>query len=228
MAFANVVTSHPHHHLHRAYSLPSTPPSAFFIPHLSLRIRKSISAPPTMPPLRATSTPAPVPVLPADARTVEVDLGDRSYPIYIGYDLLADPSLLRRHLNKSCLIVTNDTIAPLYLDQLVQGLTAHDPTLRVETVVLRDGEEYKTLDELNKIYDKAISARLDRRTTFVALGGGVIGDMTGYAAASFLRGVDFVQVRPPTPPPQRVFQLPPPPPPPPPLNRVGKGTFVPA
>jgi 3-dehydroquinate synthase len=67
--------------------------------------------------------------------------------------------------------------------------------VRVETVVLQDGEQYKSMDELSKVFDAALTARLDRQTTFVALGGGVIGDMTGFAAATYQRGVHFIQVR---------------------------------
>jgi len=129
------------------------------------------------------------------SRTVEVDLGDRSYPIYIGTGLLDVPELLRKHIpGKSCLIITNTTIAPLYLDRVASGLRSVDPELRVESVVLQDGEQHKTLEELSKVFDAAISKRLDRRTTFIALGGGVVGDMTGFAAAAYLRGVHFIQI----------------------------------
>ena len=127
---------------------------------------------------------------------VNVDLGDRSYPIYIGAGLLDDGVALRSHVRGStCLVVTNTTIAGLgYLDRTVSALRAADAGLRVETVVLPDGEEHKNLDVLNMVYTKALETRLDRGTTFVALGGGVIGDMTGYAAASYQRGVKFVQI----------------------------------
>lgn len=81
-----------------------------------------------------------------------------------------------------------------YLPRFVQSLAAAAPGLRVESVVLPDGEQFKSLEVVNKIWTRALELRLDRKTTFIALGGGVIGDMTGYAAASYQRGVNFVQV----------------------------------
>lgn len=124
---------------------------------------------------------------------VEVDLGDRSYPIYIGNELPWG-ELLKKHISgSSVLIVTNETIAPLYLDRCIDALKEEEG-LRVESVILPDGEEYKNMETLMMVYDKALQCRLDRKTTFLALGGGVIGDMTGYAAASYQRGVNFVQV----------------------------------
>ncbi|KAK3410488.1 hypothetical protein EUGRSUZ_J02467 [Eucalyptus grandis] len=126
---------------------------------------------------------------------VDVDLGDRSYPIYIGSGLLDQPELLQRHVHgKRVLVVTNDTVAPIYLDKVVDALTKGNPNVSVDHVILPDGEKYKDMDTLMKVFDKAIESRLDRRCTFVALGGGVIGDMCGYAAASFLRGVNFIQI----------------------------------
>ncbi|EFH41345.1 hypothetical protein ARALYDRAFT_358942 [Arabidopsis lyrata subsp. lyrata] len=126
---------------------------------------------------------------------VEVDLGDRSYPIYIGAGLLDHSELLQRHVHgKRVLVVTNDRVAPLYLDKTIDALTRGNPNVTVESVILPDGEKYKDMDTLMKVFDKAIESRLDRRCTFVALGGGVIGDMCGYAAASYLRGVNFIQI----------------------------------
>ncbi|XP_010113319.2 3-dehydroquinate synthase, chloroplastic [Morus notabilis] len=126
---------------------------------------------------------------------VEVDLGDRSYPIYIGSGLLDQPELLQRHVHgKRVLIVTNTTVAPLYLDKVVEALTKGNPNVLVDSVILPDGEKYKNMETLMKVFDKAIESRLDRRCTFVALGGGVIGDMCGFAAAAFLRGVNFIQI----------------------------------
>ena len=123
-----------------------------------------------------------------------VDLGDRSYPIHVGSGLLDDGALLREHVyGDTALVVTNETVAPLYLDRVVSALSSGS-AIRVETVILPDGEEYKTLEVLTMIYDKALHAKLDRLTTFVALGGGVIGDMTGFAAASYQRGVNFLQI----------------------------------
>ncbi|XP_012436798.1 3-dehydroquinate synthase, chloroplastic [Gossypium raimondii] len=126
---------------------------------------------------------------------VEVDLGNRSYPIYIGSGLLDQHELLQKHVHgKKVLVVTNTTIAPLYLDKVVDALTKGNPNVSVENVILPDGEKYKNMETLMKVFDKAIESRLDRRCTFVALGGGVIGDMCGFAAAAFLRGVNFIQI----------------------------------
>eukprot|EP00232_Nephroselmis_pyriformis_P027236 CAMPEP_0182852886 /NCGR_PEP_ID=MMETSP0034_2-20130328/400_1 /TAXON_ID=156128 /ORGANISM="Nephroselmis pyriformis, Strain CCMP717" /LENGTH=461 /DNA_ID=CAMNT_0024983625 /DNA_START=37 /DNA_END=1422 /DNA_ORIENTATION=- len=124
---------------------------------------------------------------------VEVDLGDRSYPIYIGQGLLDAGDVLRSHVKgNQVLIVTNETIAPLYLKRVEEALGGED--LRIESVILQDGEEYKTMDELTKVFDKALSSRLDRKCTMIALGGGVIGDMTGFAASAYQRGVNFIQI----------------------------------
>ncbi|KAK2656961.1 hypothetical protein Ddye_010013 [Dipteronia dyeriana] len=126
---------------------------------------------------------------------VEVDLGNRSYPIYIGSGLLDQPDLLQRHIHgKRVLVVTNDAVGPLYLDKVTEALTRGNPNVSVESVILPDGEKYKNMETLMKVFDKAIESRLDRRCTFVALGGGVIGDMCGFAAAAFLRGVNFIQI----------------------------------
>ncbi|XP_010484683.1 PREDICTED: 3-dehydroquinate synthase, chloroplastic [Camelina sativa] len=127
--------------------------------------------------------------------TVDVDLGNRSYPIYIGAGLLDQSQLLQRHVHgKRVLVVTNERVAPLYLDKTIDALTRGNPNVTVDSVILPDGEKYKNMDTLMKVFDKAIESRLDRRCTFVALGGGVIGDMCGYAAASYLRGVNFIQI----------------------------------
>nr|UIP35187.1 3-dehydroquinate synthase 1 [Leucojum aestivum] len=126
---------------------------------------------------------------------VDVDLGNRSYPIYIGSGLLKEPDLLQRHVKgKRVLVVTNTTIAPLYLEEVTEALTIGNPNVSVESVILPDGEKFKNMETLIKVFDKAIETRLDRRCTFVALGGGVIGDMCGFAAAAFLRGVNFIQI----------------------------------
>lgn len=124
-------------------------------------------------------------------QTLSVDLGDRAYPIYIGPQILGDAALYARHIRgKQVMVVSNETVAPLYLDTVLGALDG----FRVETVVLPDGEQYKNLEVLNQIYDALLKAHFDRRCTLVALGGGVVGDMTGFAAASYQRGVDFVQV----------------------------------
>lgn len=126
-------------------------------------------------------------------QTLHVDLGEqRSYPIYIGASLLKESSYLLPHIRGSQVcIVTNETIAPLYLDAVL-ALLGDD--YQVSTVVLPDGEVHKNLETLNLIYDCLLSDGHNRTTTLVALGGGVVGDMTGYAAASYQRGVDFIQI----------------------------------
>ncbi|HYN77711.1 MAG TPA: iron-containing alcohol dehydrogenase, partial [Lamprocystis sp. (in: g-proteobacteria)] len=123
--------------------------------------------------------------------TVEVALGARSYPITIGTGLLADPACYRPHITGGqVMVVTNETVAPLYLAQIQAALTG----LQVRTVVLSDGEVYKTQDVLNGIFDALLTERFGRDCTLVALGGGVIGDMAGFAAACYQRGVAFIQV----------------------------------
>ena len=123
--------------------------------------------------------------------TLNVSLGARSYPIFIGTDLLADPVCYRPYIpGRQVMIVTNETVAPLYLAALQAALAG----LRVETVVLPDGEIYKTQAVLERIYDALLGARFGRDCTLVALGGGVIGDMAGFAAACYQRGVAFIQV----------------------------------
>lgn len=124
-------------------------------------------------------------------QTLKVDLGERSYPIYIGEGLLDQPELLAPHIaGRQVAIVSNETVAPLYLERLSRTLGAYS----VVHVVLPDGEAYKNWETLQLIFDGLLSARHDRRTTVVALGGGVIGDMAGFAAACYQRGVDFIQV----------------------------------
>jgi 3-dehydroquinate synthase len=124
-------------------------------------------------------------------KTLNVSLAERSYPIYIGEDLLSQPELLRKHIKrKEVLIVTNETIAPLYLQQVQSLLEGY----QCEAVILPDGEEFKTLEVLNQVFDKLLSARFSRQVTLIALGGGVIGDMAGFAAACYQRGVPFVQI----------------------------------
>jgi len=124
-------------------------------------------------------------------KTLNVDLGTRSYPIHIGTGLLDDPELIRPHIQGSeVMVVTNETVAPLYLDRCLALLDGYD----VATVVLPDGEQYKTLDTLNLVYSALLQKHFTRRCTLIALGGGVIGDITGFAAASYQRGVNFIQI----------------------------------
>ncbi len=126
-------------------------------------------------------------------QTLNVALAKRSYPIHIGRGLLSDASLILPHLKrKNVAIVTNTTVAPLYLAGLTNTLQAAGVT--VIPIVLPDGEAYKNSDTLNTIYDALLQHRCERSTTLIALGGGVIGDLTGYAAATYLRGVPFIQI----------------------------------
>lgn len=126
-------------------------------------------------------------------QTLEVALGDRSYPIHIGRQLLPQANLILPHLKrKQVAIVSNTTVAPLYMDKLTQPLQAAG--VNVIEIVLPDGEIYKNSDTLNLIYDALLKNRCERSTTLIALGGGVIGDLTGYAAATYLRGVPFIQI----------------------------------
>jgi 3-dehydroquinate synthase len=123
--------------------------------------------------------------------TLQVDLGERSYPIHIGSGLLKRPELLKPCIVGSRVaVVTNETVGPLYLDVVLKAVAAWQPV----SVVLPDGEEHKNLDTLNKIFDALLRNRCDRKTTLIALGGGVVGDMAGFAAATYQRGVPFIQI----------------------------------
>ena len=126
-------------------------------------------------------------------QTLTVNLADRSYPIHIGRNLIANANLILPHLKRQHVaIVTNTTVAPLYLDKLSQ--TLQQAGVKVIPIILPDGEAYKNTETLNKIYDVLLQNRCERSTTLIALGGGVIGDLTGYAAATYLRGVPFIQI----------------------------------
>ena len=125
------------------------------------------------------------------AQRVEVALGTRSYPIDIGSGLLARRELFEAHLGPGRVaIVTNETVAPLYADRLEATLSGRP----VQRIVLPDGEAHKTLGTLNRIYDALLSANADRRTVLLALGGGVVGDIVGFAAATYQRGIPYIQV----------------------------------
>ena len=126
-------------------------------------------------------------------QTLQVELGNRSYPIHIGQNLLSQAELMLPFLKrKQVAIVTNTTVAPLYLKKLADPLRAAG--VSVIEIILPDGEAYKNTETLNLIYDALLKNRCERSTTLIALGGGVIGDMTGYAAATYLRGVPFIQI----------------------------------
>jgi len=126
-------------------------------------------------------------------QTLQVALGDRAYPIHIGSGLIQNADLILPHLKrKQVAVVTNTTVAPLYLEKLAKPL--RDTGVSVIEIILPDGEAYKISETLNLIYDALLKNRCERSTTLIALGGGVIGDLTGYAAATYLRGVPFIQI----------------------------------
>ncbi|WP_150047363.1 MULTISPECIES: 3-dehydroquinate synthase [Methylomonas] len=124
---------------------------------------------------------------------LQVELNDaRSYPIYIGSGLLDNSELLARHIrSKQVVIVSNETVAPLYAGKIAATLADGH---QVETVILPDGEQFKTLAYLEKIFDALLAKKFSRNATLIALGGGVIGDMGGFAAACYQRGIAFIQI----------------------------------
>ncbi|CAD6365600.1 3-dehydroquinate synthase [Shewanella putrefaciens] len=125
-------------------------------------------------------------------KQIQVDLGERSYPIYIGQNLMNDSEALSRYLfKKRILIVTNETVAPLYLNQIQEVMVSFG---EVESVILPDGEQFKDLTHLDAIFTALLQRNYGRDSVLVALGGGVIGDMTGFAAACYQRGIDFIQI----------------------------------
>jgi len=126
-------------------------------------------------------------------QTVRVALGEHAYDVLIGADLVGRADLLLPHLPaKRAVIVTNEVVAPLYLERVAAPLRGIG--VEVTTVVLPDGEDQKTLGTVDRVYGAMLAARCDRRTVVIALGGGVIGDMAGFAAATFMRGVPFIQI----------------------------------
>ncbi len=126
-------------------------------------------------------------------QTLNVGLAERSYPIHIGAGLLGRAELLQPHLQSGkAAVISNTTVAPLYLDKLRAALEALNTA--VISIVLPDGESYKNAETMGLIYDALLKNRCERNTPLIALGGGVIGDMTGFAAATYLRGVPFIQV----------------------------------
>lgn len=134
-------------------------------------------------------------------KKIIVELGDRSYPIYAGIDLLSKGNLLLENIrSKQIMIVSNTTIAPLYLEtvmQALQGMALQGSAaegLEINSVILPDGEQYKTLDAVNDIITALLDKRYGRNSCLVALGGGVIGDITGFAAACYQRGIDYIQI----------------------------------
>ena len=125
-------------------------------------------------------------------KTININLEKRSYPIYVGEGLLENCDLLKKHIsNKKVAIITNDKIAPLYLEKISNTLSVEKEII---PIILPDGEVFKNFETLNLIYDTLLKNKANRQITLIALGGGVIGDITGFAAATFMRGVDFIQI----------------------------------
>ncbi len=124
-------------------------------------------------------------------KALRLELGPRSYPIFIGAGLIDKHALLAPYLpTAQVMIVSNETVAPLYLARVTAHLTDYD----AGSVTLPDGEKYKTLETMNRIITALLERRFDRRCTLIALGGGVVGDIAGFAAACYQRGVNFVQI----------------------------------
>jgi 3-dehydroquinate synthase len=124
-------------------------------------------------------------------KILNVELGDRTYPIYIGSGLLKDEKIITSHIKtKTICIVSNTTVSKLYLENIKKLLDDY----QVVDVIIKDGEEFKNYNSLNHIYTKLLENKCNRDTTILALGGGVVGDIAGYAAASFLRGIPFIQI----------------------------------
>lgn len=123
--------------------------------------------------------------------TLNVDLGDRSYPIFIGAGILKNPALIQPYIKgKTTAVVSNTTVAPLYLKPIHKFTSDYKNT----DVVLPDGEAFKTMETLGQVHTEMLTARCDRKTTLIALGGGVVGDISGFAAATYQRGINFIQV----------------------------------
>ena len=124
-------------------------------------------------------------------RTLQIDLGSRSYPITIGAGLLDEPAVLVGAIAaRDVLIVTNETVGPLYLPRVLRSLAGK----RAASLALPDGEQFKTLETLARVFDALVAHRMNRDACVVALGGGVVGDVAGFAAACYQRGIDYVQL----------------------------------
>ena len=124
-------------------------------------------------------------------KTIVVDLKANGYPVYLGHDLLKDARLWKQHLSDGeILVISNDVVAPIYLDSLLEALPSDR---KLETLVLPDGEPHKTRDTWNLIVDRLVTMKARRDANIIALGGGVVGDISGFAAASYMRGIRFLQ-----------------------------------
>jgi len=125
-------------------------------------------------------------------KTIKIKFDERSYPIYIGENLISNYDLIGQHiLSKKIAIITNDNVAAIYLNPLLESLSSHKEII---SIVLPDGESYKNQDSLYDIHTQLLKNKADRSITLIALGGGVIGDITGFAAATYMRGVNFIQI----------------------------------
>ena len=123
-------------------------------------------------------------------RTIDIDLPQNAYPVYLGRGLLEKPGTWSRHLGDGkVLVVSNDTVAPLYLDSMLAALGERE----VQTHIIPDGEQFKTVETWQGILDRLVTMQARRDAVIVALGGGVVGDISGYAAASYMRGIRFMQ-----------------------------------
>ena len=125
-------------------------------------------------------------------KTINIQFDERSYPIYIGEGLISNYELISQHiLGKKVAIITNETVADIYLKTLMETVSSHKELI---SIILPDGESYKSKDSLDSIYAQLLQNKADREITLIALGGGVIGDITGFAAATYMRGVNFIQI----------------------------------
>jgi len=125
-------------------------------------------------------------------KKINIQFDERSYPIYIGEGLISNYELISQHiLGKKVAIITNETVADIYLKTLMETVSPHKELI---SIILPDGESYKSKDSLESIYAQLLQNKADREITLIALGGGVIGDITGFAAATYMRGVNFIQI----------------------------------
>ena len=125
-------------------------------------------------------------------KKINIQFDERSYPIYIGEGLISNYELISQHiLGKKVAIITNETVADIYLKTLMDTVSPHKELI---SIILPDGESYKSKDSLDSIYAQLLENKADREITLIALGGGVIGDITGFAAATYMRGVNFIQI----------------------------------
>jgi len=125
-------------------------------------------------------------------KKINIQFDERSYPIYVGEGLISNYELISQHiLGKKVAIITNETVADIYLKTLMDTVSSHKELI---SIILPDGESYKSKDSLDSIYAQLLENKADREITLIALGGGVIGDITGFAAATYMRGVNFIQI----------------------------------